>query len=318
MENLSGYFPDIYKKAIDEVHRSGQWTELFLRVGQPAIFYVNGNEYLLQKDGSLFCTQSIKQELAMQYYIVTKKDLYDILQQATNATPIVYQEEIGQGYLTLEGGHRIGFAGHVIGDEKNKTYYKNINGIMLRIAKERKGCANKVLPFLSREDGRVYNTLVISPPACGKTTFLRDCARQLSDGIEGFGGRKVAIIDERMELAAVANGIPQFDIGRRTNVISGCKKEMGFVMAVRSLSPDILIADEIGFQQESRALLYGIYSGCSILCSTHGYSVEEVKERNSLKELFNESIFSRYVILYKNKNQYKAKVYDSEGGVIYE
>ena len=89
-------------------------------------------------------------------------------------------------------------------------------------------------------------------------------------------------------------------------------------MDVRSLSPEILIADEIGFQEESRALLYGIYSGCSVICSTHGHTVEEVRERNSLKELFREGIFSRYVILEKQANQYKAKVYDGTGRVIYE
>ena len=89
-------------------------------------------------------------------------------------------------------------------------------------------------------------------------------------------------------------------------------------MAVRSLSPDIIIADEIGFQEESRALLYGIYSGCSVICSTHGYSVEEVRDRNSLKELFKEGIFLRYVILEKEADKYKAKVYDKMGNLLYE
>lgn len=316
LEKISSYFPEIYIKAIQEVQQGGYWTELFLRVGQPAIFYVKGREYTLLKHGGLYCREMTSREIMEQTYIVTKKDIYDILQKATNATPIAYQEEIGQGYLTLEGGHRLGFAGQVIAD-KTKVYFKHINGMMLRIAKERKGCADKVLPFLLHNQ-RVYNTLVISPPACGKTTFLRDCARQLSNGSDLILGKKTAVIDERMEIAAASGGIPQFDVGRRTNVISGCNKELAFVMAVRSLSPEILIADEIGFQEESRALLYGIYSGCSVICSTHGYSVDEVKERNSLKELFKESIFARYVILEKENHIYKARVYDSEGHLLYE
>lgn len=316
MEKLEAYFPESYKRAIEEVWRSGYWSELMLRVGQPPIFYVRGQEHILLENGSLYYVKKENTELWKRGYIVTKKDIYDILQKATNVTPIAYQEEIGQGYLTLEGGHRLGFAGQIVAD-KNKVFFKHINGMMLRIAKERKGCADKALPFLI-QNNRVCNTLVISPPACGKTTFLRDCARQLSDGTELLEGKKTVVIDERMEIAATTSGIPQFDVGKRTNVICGCKKEMAFVMAVRSLSPEIIIADEIGFQEESRALLYGIYSGCSVICSTHGHSVEEVKDRNSLKELFKEGIFSRYVILEKEADQYKSKVFDKMGNLLYE
>ncbi len=319
MDNLIKLFPEFYGKAIEEACRSGYWTELFLRIGQPPLFFIKGKEYGLSKSGILFYVSHQESELLEQGYIVSKKDLYDILQQATKATPIAYQEEIGQGYLTLEGGHRLGFAGQVVAneDKKDKLFFKHINGIMLRIAKEQKGCAEGVLPFLIQEN-RLCNTLVISPPACGKTTFLRDCARLLSNGFQTFSGKKTAVIDERMEITALSNGMPQFDIGRRTHVISGCNKEKAFVMAVRSLSPEILIADEIGFQEESRALLYGIYSGCSVICSTHGHGLEEVKERNGLKSLFNEGIFMRYVILKKRGQQYLAVVYDSEGRVLYE
>ncbi len=317
MEKLKKLFPEIYKKSIEEAYRSGYFTELFLRIGQPAIFFIQGQEYLLLKNGTLFCATKDERDVISQCYLVTKSDLYEILQQATQATPVAYREEIGQGYLTLDGGHRLGFAGHIAENDRNNkvNFFKHINGMMLRIAKEHKGCATNTIPFLI-EGNRLLNTLVIAPPGCGKTTFLRDCARAFSDGFAGFPGKKTVVVDERMELAAVSNGSPQFDVGRRTNVISGCKKDVAFVMAVRSLSPEILIADEIGFEEESRALLYGIYSGCSVLCSTHGSSVEEVQDRNSLKELFREGIFGRFVILRKKQQHYSVFVYDTGGKLL--
>ena len=128
MESLIRLFPEIYKRAIEEACRSGYFTELFLRVGQPAIFFIRGQEYLLLKNGTLFFTTKDENDVLSQCYTVSKSDLYEILQQATQATPVAYREEIGQGYLTLEGGHRLGFAGHIVENEKVEgiKYFKHI------------------------------------------------------------------------------------------------------------------------------------------------------------------------------------------------
>lgn len=313
MKHLTGYFPSQFCKSIEEMCYSGVWTELFLRVGQPAIFFAGGREYILTAEGGL-CGPGAVAAGSENLYIVSQKDVQYVLEQATNASPMIYQTEIGQGYLTLVGGHRLGFAGEYIPDS-NGGRFKYINGIMLRIARERKGCAMKVLPFLVREKG-IHNTLIISPPGCGKTTLLRDLSRVLSDGTEEIAGRKIALVDERMELSAMHHGKCQFEVGMRTNVLCGCKKETAFVMAVRSLSPEILIGDEIGFQEESRALLYGIYSGCGVICTTHGSAIEEVKARNSLSRLFDEHIFTRFILLKKEKQIFYGEIYDGEGRIL--
>ncbi|MCK9905711.1 hypothetical protein MXD63_37700, partial [Frankia sp. Cpl3] len=160
----------------------------------------------------------------------------------------------------------------------------------------KKGVAEKILPCLF-EQGRIHNTLIISPPQCGKTTLLRDIARSLSYGSEWASSRKVAIVDERSELAGCLNGVPQRDVGPRTDVLDACPKAVGMMMMIRSMSPDAIIVDEIGRSEDGEAVWEAIHAGVSIICSAHGIDIADVAQRPMLGKLIQHGAFSRYIVL---------------------
>ncbi|MBM6861399.1 stage III sporulation protein AA, partial [Clostridium saudiense] len=164
------------------------------------------------------------------------------------------------------------------------------------------GSSKKIMPIITGGD-RIYNTLIISPPKCGKTTILRDIAKNISNGMYAVGlkGKKVVVIDERSEIAACYNGVPQMDVGIRTDVLDNCLKKTGMIMAIRSLSPDVLICDEIGTLGEVEALNMAFNSGVNIVVTVHGFDIEDIYSRKVFKELIDESIIERVVVLSSRK-----------------
>lgn len=170
------------------------------------------------------------------------------------------EEELRKGFITIPGGHRIGLAGRTVLSGGGVEHLRDITGFNVRIAREVPGIADGVLPYLlDKGRQRMMHTLILSPPQHGKTTLLRDLARQISLGElgkrEGIRpGLKVGIVDERSEIAGSRRGVPAFDVGPRTDVLDGCPKAEGMMMMIRSLSPDVLIADEIGRPEDAEAV----------------------------------------------------------------
>lgn len=158
-----------------------------------------------------------------------------------------------------------------------------------------------LLPWIY-QGGEIVNTLLISPPGIGKTTYLRDCIRLISDGVAGRAAKKVCIIDERSEIAACHLGVPQNDVGKRTDVIDGCLKREGMRMALRSMSPDIIAVDELGGREDGRAVEEMILCGCKILGTMHGESIRQVIQTAGMEELYQKKLFERYIFLRKTKD----------------
>ena len=153
-----------------------------------------------------------------------------------------------------------------------------------------------MLPWLY-ENGRLQNTLILSPPGAGKTTLLRDVVRQVSNGNRYGPGLQTAVVDERSELGACFKGVPQCDLGMRTDVMDGCPKALGMVMMIRSMAPGAVAVDEIGDREDLEALRYVMKCGCRILATVHGSSPEDLKKKPVLAEMVREGMFSRYVAL---------------------
>lgn len=230
--------------------------------------------------------------------IATINDLKQILVRISNYSLYAYEEEIKQGYITIKGGHRIGMAGECVISQGEVKTIRNISSINIRICREVKGSSNEIMKFIVSKD-RIYNTLIISPPKCGKTTILRDIARNISNGmaINNLSGKKVSIIDERSEIASSFNGIPQLDVGIRSDILDSCFKKDGMIMAIRSLSPEVLICDEIGTSGEIDALNMAFNSGVNIVVTIHGYNIDDVYKRSVFKDLLEKSILERIVVL---------------------
>lgn len=231
-------------------------------------------------------------------YLATSEDVKLIIQKISNYSIYAFEDEIKNGYITVKGGHRVGICGNcVIQDESIKTI-KDISSLNIRTCKEVVGCSLKVIPHIV-ESGMVCNTIIISPPQCGKTTLLRDIVKNLSDGKEnmGFRGKKIAVIDERSEIAGCYNGIPQMNVGIRTDILDNCPKSKGIMLAIRSLSPEVIVCDEIGTRKDVESLMMAFNCGVSIITTIHGEGIEDITKRKVFNEIIENAIFKRAIIL---------------------
>lgn len=232
--------------------------------------------------------------------IVSQEDISKTLGLMSNNSIYAVQEEIRSGFLTLRGGHRVGLAGKVICDHNTVQTMKCFSSLNIRISRQIFGAADLLLGFLI-ERMELCNTLIISPPGCGKTTILRDAVRQISSGFPGldFRGKTIGLVDERSELAACYKGLPQNDVGPRTDVLDNCPKAEGIMMLVRSMNPKIIATDEIGSIEDAKAITAALSAGISVICTAHGSSIEEILLRIGLNELVKSKVFKRIIVLGK-------------------
>ena len=215
-------------------------------------------------------------------YIATKEDIIKIISNITRDSLYAYLEEIKKGYITIEGGHRVGICGTAVYENEKLINIKDLSCINIRVAKEIKGVSNNIIKYIY--DGiDIKNTLVISPPGEGKTTLIRDITRALSEN----KNIKIAVIDERDEIASVYKGKAQNDIGIRTFVLSGYSKKDGFMHSIRSLSPTVIVCDEIGSFDDVLSVKNAVNKGVKVITTIHGYSVSDISKKEEFKELIN-------------------------------
>ena len=263
--------------------------EIRLRQNQPMEIRYGQQSSYVTPTGQL--TSNVRQG-----WVFTAEQVVKLVKQLSQHSLYALEEELKRGYITVVGGHRVGIAGKVVLEHGEVKGIRDLTSFNIRIAREKKGVAQAVMPFLF-ENGTLLNTLVISPPQCGKTTLLRDIARTISYGSEWSSSRKVGIVDERSELAGCLQGVPQRDVGPRTDVLDACPKAVGMMMLIRSMSPDVLIVDEVGRPEDGDAVWEAIHAGVAVICSAHGADVGEVAQRPMLGKLVRHGAFSRYIVL---------------------
>lgn len=266
--------------------------EIRLRGNKPVMIHNRQGDWFIDIHGNLT-------RLRRNLYLVKPEDMIRTLELMSENSIYAYQDEIKNGFITLKGGHRVGIAGRVVLDNNSVRNIKDISGLNIRISREIPGCSSQVQKYIVTERNEVLNTLIISPPQCGKTTILRDLARVISDGVEesGFKGLKVGIIDERSEIAACFRGIPQKDVGIRTDVLDACPKAVGMNMMLRSMSPQVIVTDEIGNQGDKDAVMKVLNAGVKIITTAHGYNISELKTRQEVLNMMECRVFERYIVL---------------------
>ncbi|MCL2362752.1 MAG: stage III sporulation protein AA [Defluviitaleaceae bacterium] len=260
-------------------------TELRLRADKPMFVRIGGEDYVLTRRGK---TANVGFQGA---YRPSAEDIAETMERISQYSFYAFETELSHGYITLPGGHRVGIAGQAVIENGVVQAWRHISSINFRVAHSVKGCGDEVLPFLY-ENNRIHHTMIISPPGAGKTTLLRDIIRQISDG-----GLTVGLVDERSEVAGCFRGIPQNDVGLRTDVLDGCPKPEGMHMLLRAMAPDVIAVDELGGREDAKAVEAVLTAGVRLLCTAHGDSFEDVMKNPGLAGLISRKVFGRYIVL---------------------
>lgn len=277
-EEVLSIFPNMLREMLDSMQiDTDQLQEIRIRAGRQMLVLCGNQEYA---SGQMLSGMQIK----------------EILSYLSNYSLYAYEDEIRQGFLSLPGGHRVGLSGRTILEARKVKTLTEISSLNIRFAHEVKGCADELLPYLW-ENGRLLHTLIVSAPGHGKTTLLRDCIRQISDGSALHPGMTVGVVDERSEIAGCFRGLPGNDVGFRTDVLDGCPKAEGMMMLIRSMSPKVVAVDEIGSRDDLNALTMAMNCGCVLLATVHGNSMEELRKKPVLREMVEAGMFERYVFL---------------------
>jgi len=294
-EEVLSIFPDMLREIIRQMRMPMEdLQEIRIRAQRPVLAVCRGREY---KSGQR----------------ISGPQIGELLAYLSNYSLYAYEDEIRQGFLSLPGGHRVGLAGRTILEGQRLKTMTEISSLNIRFAHEVKGCAEGLLPFLWEGD-RLCHTLIVSAPGRGKTTLLRDCVRQISNGNMLHEGRTVGVVDERSEIAGSYRGIPGNDVGLRTDVLDGCPKAEGMMMLIRSMAPEVVAVDEIGSREDLFALQYAMHCGCVLLATVHGSSLEELKKKPVLREMLASAMFERYVFLESGKEPgHMGKILDGKG-----
>ncbi len=296
MNDILKYFPEkISKKIAEEIlDKKETVEEIRLRVQRPII--------LKCKDGD----KIIK-------YALSTEEILSCLQMICENSIYTYQNQISEGFITVKGGHRVGITGSCVVDKEKVININYIYSLNFRIARQIIGSSNKILKYiLNPAENTVYNTLIIAPPGAGKTTILRDLIRQIASGMKEtkFKAINVGVVDERGEIAALYKGVPQNDIGIKTDVIENVHKSIGMRMLIRSMAPKVIVADEIGNENDIEAIQYAVCSGCKGIFTAHGNTIEDVMLNPVLKTLSNNRIFDRLIFLSNNAKGSAKEVYE--------
>lgn len=286
IEEIIRYFPinisSLLHKAIKQNEKlAEQIQEIRIRVGRPIILKLQNLDILIE-------------------YIVNQTEILQILEKICENSIYAYKNQICNGYITIKGGHRIGITGSAVVENEKIINIKYITSLNFRIARQVLNCSNKIIgQVIDEKNQDIYNTLIVSPPGRGKTTILRDLIRNLSNGIDeiNFKGRTCGVVDERGEIAAMYKGVPQNDIGIRTDIIENISKAKGIKILIRTMAPEIIACDEIGSKEDVEAIQEAIISGVKGIFTMHGRTLDDVKSNNQINKLIEENKIEKIIFI---------------------
>lgn len=315
MKPILSFLPATIRGMIDKLpsHAASAAEELRIREARSLEIVLRGESRFVAPDGTLA-------DDPRAGYKPTRDDCLKLIDLLTNHSLYTFEEELRRGYITVAGGHRVGLAGKTVLERGEVKHIRDVASFNIRIARELIGVGLPLLPAIWDEAaGNVHQTLIVSPPRQGKTTLVRDLARLASAGGDAGAagmraGLRVGIVDERSEIAACVKGVPTFDVGPRTDVLDGCPKAEGMMMMIRSMSPDVLVVDEIGRPEDAAALQEALHAGVRVVATAHGRGVEDVRERPVMRRLLEERMFSRIVELSRSRRgESRCIVWDASG-----
>lgn len=270
-----GCLPPLRAAQLGALENQREVEELRLRVGRPPSVRRAGGEREL--------------ELAA----VTAQELREILSRAARYSVHSYAESLKHGYITLAGGHRLGICGTAAEENGQVIGVRGLSSVNLRIARQITDVAAQIAPWIGEDAPQ--SVLLLSPPGFGKTTLLREWVRLISDR-----GYTVAIADERSEVAALADGVPQFAVGRCTDVLENCSKKQAALMLLKTMSPALLAFDEITAPEDVEAVSLCAHCGTAVIASAHAADVDDLRQRPLYRALLALHVFGYAVVIERN------------------
>lgn len=284
ISGLSGQLFKILNNIPKEIKANIQ--EIRVRANMPLIVNANGSTYFIDNNSRLECS------LRNSIFIVSKYDVEDSFKKLCEYSIYSHQEEIKNGFITAKGGHRVGICGTAVYDGDSMNSLRDITSLNIRIARQIR-CTKKEL--ISEIVNSSNGVLIVGAPSCGKTTLLRDIARSLSTG-EHVDMKKVSVIDERGEISGTCRGIRQNDVGF-SDVLNGYSKGKGILQAIRVLSPEFIICDELGGVEDIKSVEEGLNAGVKIIASIHASSIDELIHRKQAKMLLQTGAFEKIILM---------------------
>ncbi|MBP3384354.1 MAG: stage III sporulation protein AA [Firmicutes bacterium] len=264
LRNVLSEIPEDVRNSLEEIR---------IRINQPVRVISGGRELILKN-----CS-------------IDRQAIDNIMNNLLDYSIYAYEEDLAKGFITIEGGHRVGVCGRVVTENGGIRLIKEISSLNIRRSRAIRGASDKVINEIYDPAIGLQNTIIVSPPKCGKTTLVRDIVRAVSER-----GMRVGVCDERSEIAGMYQGVPSYDLGPRTDVLDGCIKAEGMLMLIRSMSPDVIVTDEIGRSEDIPAIEAATSAGISIITTIHGNSYEDLMA-SKIGPLVNQGIFKRIIFL---------------------
>ena len=293
--------------------------EYFPKTIQEKIKYISKYEVENIEEIRLRVDQNISikigQEMKNLDYKISKKEIEETFENICEKSIYSYTKQISEGFITIKGGNRVGLTGSCVIEERKVKNINNISSLNFRISRQIKDVAVPILKdVIDIKNNTIFNTMIVSPPGCGKTTYLRDLIRLLSDGTGSISGKNVSVVDERSEIGNRTRMGEGFYLGKRTDLLDHCPKAEGMLMLLRTMTPEILAADEIGGKEDMKALAYVRNCGCKLLMTIHGSSLQDLFFRPVVGKYLKQFPFERYIYLEKGKKaERRIRIYAKQG-----